>query len=66
MIASHYAVPLVCTLVRDTVLTSTPAADGEPLAELASGEQVQILDNSRGWAWGYGGGLVGYIPASAL
>jgi hypothetical protein len=36
------------------------------LAKLAAGTEMRLLDRSRGWAWGYAGGLVGYVAASAL
>ena len=64
VIASHYAVPLPRRLTRPASLLSSP--HGEPLAELASGAEMRILDNSRGWAWGYAEGKVGYVPADAL
>ena len=38
------------------------------LAELAAGDVFDMLDNSRGWAWGYAGPerLVGYVRAEAV
>jgi hypothetical protein len=38
------------------------------LAELAPGEPFAMLDNSRGWAWGYAGTerRVGYVPSEAV
>ena len=38
------------------------------LAELAAGDRLAMLDNSRGWAWGYAGErrLVGYVRSEAV
>jgi hypothetical protein len=66
VIASHYAEPLVCRLGRSATLTSGPSDEAEALMQLEAGTSLRILDKSRGWAWGYAGGLVGYVPASAL
>ena len=66
MIASHYAVPLEMRLARPATLTADTSDDSEVLAELDAGTALRILDRSRGWAWGYAGDLVGYIPAAAL
>jgi hypothetical protein len=44
-----------------------PDDSAAPLAELAEGDRMRILDISRGWAWGYGpGGQVGYVRAAAF
>ena len=66
VIASHYAVPLEMRLARQAVLTADTAEGSEVLAELDAGTTLRILDRSRGWAWGYAGDLVGYVPAAAL
>ena len=67
MIASHYADPLVRHLVADARLLPEPNNDAESLAELRPGDEIRLLDMSRGWAWGYGpDGRVGYIRAEAV
>lgn len=67
VIASHYAEPLLRHLVIDTALFALPAADGESLVQLKAGDAMLVLDNSRGWAWGYApDGRVGYVPAAAI
>jgi hypothetical protein len=66
VIASHYAVPLDCRLARASVLTSAPSENSEVLAQLAPDSALRILDKRSGWAWGYAGDLVGYVPAAAL
>ena len=67
VIASHYAEPLVRHLVAAAPLLVEPNADGETLAELSAGDELRMLDNSRGWAWGYGpDGRVGYVAAEAV
>ena len=65
MIASHYAEPLVRHLVAAAELLAEP--EGEMMAKLKAGEEIRMLDLSRGWAWGYGpDGRVGYIRAEAV
>lgn len=66
MIASHYAEPLARTLTSPATLLAGPDLESEPLAELAAGTVMRVLDKSRGWAWGYAENLVGYVPATAL
>jgi Bacterial dipeptidyl-peptidase Sh3 domain len=67
VIASHYAEPLVRHLVAAAPLLATPANDAEPVAQLAAGDELQMLDLSLGWAWGYGpDGRVGYVSADAV
>ena len=67
VIASHYAEPLVRHLVAPSPLLAEPANDAEPLAQLGAGDEIRMLDNSRGWAWGYGpDGRVGYVAAEAV
>jgi len=65
VIASHYAEPLVRHLVAAAKLLGEPG--GAVLAELRAGDEIRMLDLSRGWAWGYGpDGRVGYIDATAV
>lgn len=66
VIASHYAEPLAVRLSRPTTLLAAPQEEAEALCTLPAGAEMRILDKSRGWAWGYAGGLVGYVPADAL
>jgi hypothetical protein len=66
VVASHYAVPLEMRLTRAAPLTAEPSETSELLTRLEPGTTLRILDKSRGWAWGYAGDLVGYVPASAF
>jgi Bacterial dipeptidyl-peptidase Sh3 domain len=67
VIASHYADPLARHLIADALLLREPANDAVPIAELHAGDEIRMLDLSRGWAWGYGpDGRVGYIRAEAV
>jgi hypothetical protein len=67
VIASHYAEPLVRHLIAPAPLHLTPALEAEPIAALQTGDELRMLDSSRGWAWGYGpDGQVGYVPAEAV
>lgn len=66
VIASHFAEPLARTLSSAAPLLAAPADDSEVLAQLAAGAELQMLDNSRGWAWGYAEGLVGYVRSDAV
>ena len=68
MIASHYAEPLERALIRGATLRSGPSDDAERLLELKPGDPFAMLDDSLGWAWGYGGRQrrVGYVKADAL
>jgi hypothetical protein len=67
IIASHYAEPLVRHLVAAAALMSDPEGNSEALAQLQPGDEIRMLDLSRGWAWGYGpDGRVGYIRAEAV
>jgi hypothetical protein len=61
VIASHFAEPLVRRLSAAAPLLEAPEAGAEVLAELPAGAELAMLDNSRGWAWGYAQGLVGYV-----
>ena len=68
MIASHFAEPLERRLSRAAPLLTAPADNYEVLAELVEGATLQMLDNSRGWAWGYASEerLVGYVRSEAI
>lgn len=67
VIASHYAEPLDRLLVAASPLLATPDQSAEPILHLSAGEEMRVLDISRGWAWGYGpGGQVGYVHAAAI
>ena len=47
-------------------LMPSPSDAGEPLAELSKGDEFDLLDSTRGWAWGYAGGRVGYVRAEVV
>ncbi|WP_300974019.1 SH3 domain-containing protein [Sphingomonas sp. LHG3406-1] len=66
VIASHYAVPLPLSLKEAATLLAEPRPGSVKLADLPAGFEVRILDRRGGWAWGYAGATVGYLPASAL
>ena len=67
VIASHYAEPLMRRVGIESALMFTPDEGGARVASLSPGQQIRILDNSRGWAWGYGpDGRVGYVRSEAL
>jgi hypothetical protein len=64
----HYAVPMPHRAVSGALLRKAAQAEGDVIAELASGEVFNVLDMSGSWAWGQQGedGFVGYVPLSAL
>jgi len=67
VIASHYADPLVRHLVADATFLAEPDEEDGVLGTLGSGDEMRVLDISRGWAWGYGpDGRVGYVRAEAI
>jgi hypothetical protein len=68
VIASHYAEPLLRKLAAPTSLRSSPNDESETVRELEAGDRFELLDDSRGWAWGYGGTdrLVGYVRSECL
>jgi Bacterial dipeptidyl-peptidase Sh3 domain len=68
VIASHYAEPVERRLRARTDLRTAASTDSETILELEPGEPFLLLDDSLGWAWGYGGKdrLVGYLPSDAL
>ena len=68
VIASHYAEPLHRLLSRRASLRSAPSDEASAICELGEGERFEMLDDSIGWAWGYGGTKrrVGYVRSEAL
>lgn len=67
VIASHYAEPLVRHITKSAAMLLGPEATAEVVATLNPGDEIRMLDNSRGWAWGYGpNGRVGYVLAEAV
>jgi hypothetical protein len=68
VLASHYAEPLETTLIAPATLRLKPSDDAEAIAELSAGTPFAMLENSRGWAWGYAGAdrRVGYIRSAAV
>jgi hypothetical protein len=67
VIASHYAEPLLRLITKPATAYSDPSADSSVLGKVAPGDELRMLDCSRGWAWGYlADGRVAYIEASAV
>lgn len=68
VIASHYAEPLPKAVSRAAALRQAPTAGAETICELQPGDPFEMVENSVGWAWGYGGRdrLVGYVETDAL
>ena len=67
VIASHYAEPLNRRLLKDAVLWLADDETSEKIDTLPAGSHLQMLDCSRGWAWGYAPtGRVGYVRAEAI
>ena len=67
VIASHYAEPLVRRIATTATAYSEPSLDSLVLGEVAPGDELRMLDCSRGWAWGYlPDGRVAYLEASAV
>lgn len=67
VIASHYAEPLTRRLIADADLRAAPSDAAELILGLDKGDALRMLDNSRGWAWGYApDGRVGYVRAAAV
>jgi hypothetical protein len=54
-------------LTVDAAFLLAPAHDSDVIGELKAGDALMMLDNSRGWAWGYApDGRVGYLPSAAV
>lgn len=67
VIASHYAEPLVRHLVKASPFYLAADTGSEVIGSLDAGTELRMLDNSRGWAWGYGpDGRVGYVTSDAV
>ena len=67
VVASHYAEPLARHVGAATPLLSEPGENSLPVAALQVGDELRILDISRGWAWGYApDGRVGYVRSGFL
>ncbi|MGI8611937.1 MAG: hypothetical protein ACR2KH_06680 [Sphingomicrobium sp.] len=49
-------------------LRAGPCDEAEALIDLKAGDPFAMLDNSLGWAWGYGGlkRRVGYVRSEAV
>jgi hypothetical protein len=68
VVASHYAEPVERTVTHVAPLRERPSDDADTSRELVPGEPFAMLDESVGWAWGYGGEerRVGYVRSEAL
>jgi hypothetical protein len=68
VIASHYAEPVLRHLVAPAPFHRAAGDEAEIIAELEAGDEYWMLDDTRGWAWGYAGPdrRVGYVRAEAL
>ena len=68
VIAYHYAEPLERRLTSGAPLRCEPDSAAAEIAQLAAGESFILLDDSLGWAWGYGGPdrRVGYVRSDAF
>jgi hypothetical protein len=68
VIASHYAEPLLRHLIAPALLYRSADEQSERLAELQAGDELWMLDDTRGWAWGYAGPdrRVGYVRDDAV
>lgn len=66
--ASHYARGVERATVAPTLLRAAPAETADVVADLPAGAPFFLIDDSRGWAWGYAGPerRVGYISSEAL
>ena len=63
VIASHYAEPLGRRLNSAADFRRGPSNDAELIGRLQPGDAFELLDDTGGWAWGYGGAdrRVGYV-----
>jgi hypothetical protein len=68
VIASHYAETWDCRIAAPTSLRTGPSEEAPVIRKLEEGEPFAMLDDSLGWAWGYGGNerRVGYVLSDAL
>jgi hypothetical protein len=68
VIASHYAEPLERIVAKAASLRAGPSEDAEAMVALSPGDPFSMLDNSLGWAWGYGGKdrIVGYLRSDEV
>ena len=67
VIASHYAEPLLRHIVSPSPFLIEANDNAEPIAMLDVGDEIGVLDLSRGWAWGYSSdGRVGYVRVEAV
>lgn len=68
MIASHYAEPLARTIAVQATLREAPSNEAAAIGALVPGDSFALLDDSLGWAWGYGGAdrRVGYVSSGSL
>lgn len=64
--APHYAAHVACPLHTPAPISAT--RDGDPAAQLAAGDIVEVLELTADHAWGVAqaSGLVGYVPRAAL
>jgi hypothetical protein len=68
VIASHYAEPVLRRLKKAAPFRREADDQAELIAELEAGDEYWMLDDTRGWAWGYAGpdARVGYVRVEAL
>jgi hypothetical protein len=68
VIASHYARPVERMIAVPATVRAAASEESEAICELTPGEPFRLLEESRGWAWGYAGaeGRVGYVASEAL
>ena len=66
--AQHYAIPVVRTAGMRTPVMLAPDRDAAIVGILEAGEDFEVLDLGREWAWGRcaGPGCVGYVACAAL
>jgi cell wall-associated NlpC family hydrolase len=67
--APHYAAPeAVACAAASAMLRASPDDGAVAVSQLAFGETFAVVDQSGGWAWGYGlhDRYVGYVRADAL
>ncbi len=67
VVASHYAEPLGRKILSAAPFLDSADEASKVICALNPGDELRMLDNSRGWAWGYGpDGRVGYVRSAAL